>query len=279
MRVRPLDVLVACALAAGCLVAWPVLAAAEVVYVPPEDMGANQREIATLHKQLKAGGSFAFFLEKPELSIHQTRHFISWDWKDDGIVTRTVQGSRPSVEFKYEAMPKIEVIHDTVLGASFYGVRLSEEWAIWCQTDSPSMRLVCGKWLGETFAAFRSRHAAMVKGRAAFEAKFQEALEKYRAPESRPPLPEEARRFKVQAEVAVERKDLAGALQGYGNAVNAALWWSEGYFNIALLFAEQKNYVSAIKNMKRFLLLEPNHPKARAAQDQIYRWEALAGKP
>jgi tetratricopeptide (TPR) repeat protein len=279
MRRPARDVLAACAFAAGCLVAWPVLAAAEVVYVPPEDMGANQREVAALHKQLKAGGGFALFLEKAELSIHQTRHFISWDWKDDGIVTRTVQGSRPSVEFKYEAMPKIEVIHDTVLGASFYGVRLSEEWAIWCQTDSPSMRLVCGKWLGETFSLFRNRHAAMVEGRAAFEARFREALAKYPDPSSRPPLPEEARRFKVQAEAAVERKEYAEALNRYGAAVEAAPWWSEGYFNVALLFAEQKIYASALKNMKRFLLLEPNHPQARAAQDQIYRWEALAGKP
>lgn len=264
---------------AGCLIASPLIAAPEVVHVPSEDMGENQREMLSLKKELDTGGGFAFFLEKPELSVHQTRHFISWDWKDDGIVTRTVQGSRPSVEFKYAAMPKIEVIHDTVMGASFYGVRLSDDWAIWCQTRSSSMRLVCGKWLGETFSFFRNRHAAVVKGQAQFEARFREALAKYADPSTRPPLPEEARRFKVQAEAAVERKDLAGALQGYVNAVNTALWWSEGYFNIALLFAEQKNYVSAIRNMKRFLLLEPNHPKARAAQDQIYRWEAFAEKP
>ncbi|MGQ0544317.1 MAG: tetratricopeptide repeat protein [Betaproteobacteria bacterium] len=242
-------------------------------------MAANQREMLSLKKQLDEGGSFAFFLEKPELSVHQSRHFISWDWKEDGIVTRTVQGSRPSVEFKFEAMPKIEVIHDTVMGASFYGVRLSEEWAIWCQTRSLALRPVCGKWLGETFSLFRNRYAAMIKGRAAFEARFQEVLAKYPDSGSRPPLPEEARRFKVQAEAAFERKAYAEALNRYGAALEAAPWWSEGYFNIALLFAEQKIYVSAIKNMKRFLLLEPNHPRARDAQDQIYRWEALAGKP
>lgn len=27
--------------------------------------------------------------------------------------------------------------------------------------------------------------------------------------------------------------------------------------------------------MKRFLALEPQHPQARAAQDQIYRWERV----
>jgi hypothetical protein len=269
----------ACTLVAGCLLSAAAAGAAEVVHVPSEDMSDNHRERTVLHPQLKAGGGFAFFLEKPELSIHQTRHFITWDWNDDGIVTRTVQGSRPPFEFKYAAMPKIEVIHDTVLGASFYGVRVSEEWAIWCQTDSPSMRLVCGKWLGETFSFFRNRHIAMVKARAAFEARFRETLAKYPDPASRPPLTEEARRFKIQAETAVSQKDLSAALSYYNGAVVAAPWWAEGFFNLALLYAEHKNYAGAVRNMKRFLLLEPKHPKAREAQDQVYRWEALGEKP
>ena len=59
----------------------------------------------------------------------------------------------------------------------------------------------------------------------------------------------------------------------YIEALQTAPWWSEGYFNVALLYAELKNIEGAIRNMKRFLLLEPKHAKAREAQDQIYRWE------
>jgi len=248
--------------------------APEVVYVPPEDWEANSRAMDELGKQLKAGGGFSFFIEKPELSVHQQRNYVTGDWKDDRIVLRSVQGSRAPIEFRFDALPKIEVIHDTVLGASFYGVRLSDDWAMWCATSSSSMRLVCGKWLGETFAAARARHAAIVKGRAAFEAKFREALAKYPTSESRPPFPEEARRFKVLAESAVEAKSVEQATSHYTSALQAAPWWVEGYFNVALLYSELKNYDGAIRNMRRFLLLEPNHPKAREAQDQIYRWES-----
>lgn len=264
----------ACALAGWLLAAAPA-GAAEVAHVPSDDMQANQREMLSLKKELDAGGSFAFFLEKPELSVGQSRHFIGWDWKDDGIVTRTVQGSRPSVEFKYEAMPKIEVIHDTVLGASFYGVRLSDDWAIWCQTSAPSLRLVCGKWLGEALSFFRNRHAAMVKGRAQFEARFREALAKYPDPASRPELPEEARRFKVQAEAAFRDRRIQDALNLYSQAAGAAPWWAEGFFNIALLAAELKQYDVASRNMKRYLLLLPGAANAREAQDKVYEWESL----
>jgi tetratricopeptide (TPR) repeat protein len=277
-RLSGFAMLACAALAASCVIAPPALAQAEVVYVPSEDLEANRREMASLKKELDAdGGGYAFFLEKPELSIHQTRKFITWDLKDDRILVRPVQGSGARVEFKFDALPKIAVIHDTVLGASFYGVRLSDDWAVWCKTSS-AISLVCGKFLGEMFSAFRTRHAAIVQGRAAFEAKFRETLARYPDPGSRPPLPEEARRFKVQAESAFERKDIEQALGHYGKACEIAPWWSEGYFNIALLLAETKRYDSAIKNMRRFLLLEPKHPKAREAQDQVYRWEALVEK-
>lgn len=255
---------------------WPALAQPEVVHVPAEDFEANRRAMDELKKQLDAVGGYSFFLEKPELSVHQTRTFVAWDWKDDRIVVHSVPGKRVLAEFRFDALPKIEVIHDTVLGASFYGARLSDQWAMWCQTASPDLRLVCGKWLGEMFSAFRARHIAMVKGRAEFEARFQAALAKYPDSASRPPFPEEARRFRIQAESAVGERRLGDALAAYGQAVNVALWWSEGYYNLALLFAEQKQFESAIRNMKRFLLLEPAHPRAREGQDQIYRWEDLA---
>lgn len=265
----------ACVLVAVCLLWGTAMAAPEVVHVPAEDMAVNQREMLSLKKELDAGGGFAFFLEKPELSVGQSRHFIAWDWKEDGIVTRTVQGSRPSVEFKWEAMPKIEVIHDTVMGASFYGVRLSDDWAIWCQTDSAGLRPVCGKWLGEIFSFFRLRHTALVRGRAEFEARFREALAKYPDPAGRPELPEEARRFKVQAEAAFRDRRIQDALNLYSQAAGAAPWWAEGFFNIALLAAELKQHDVAIRNMKRYLLLLPGAANAREAQDKVYEWESL----
>lgn len=262
------------AMLACCAMSGAAFAGAEVVHVPPEDLAANQRDVGALAQELNTG-RYSFFLERPELSVGQSRQFVAPDWKEEGVAIRFLQGSRPPAEFKYAAMPKVEVIHDTVIGASFYGVRLSEDWALWCQTDTPGLRLVCGKWLGAIFAYRRGWHAALVKARAEFEARFQETVARYPDPAGRPELPEEARRFKVQAEAAVRDKRLADALRYYGQAVNAAPWWAEGFFNVALLYAEQKQYEGAIRNMKRYLVLLPKAANAREAQDKIYEWESL----
>ena len=45
------------------------------------------------------------------------------------------------------------------------------------------------------------------------------------------------------------------------------------YFNLALLSAHTGNYLYAIINMKKNLLLVPEAKDARAAQDKIYEWE------
>jgi hypothetical protein len=42
---------------------------------------------------------------------------------------------------------------------------------------------------------------------------------------------------------------------------------------MALLYAEKQDFERAVKNMKKYLLLLPDAPDARAAQDKIYEWE------
>ena len=49
--------------------------------------------------------------------------------------------------------------------------------------------------------------------------------------------------------------------------------WPNGYFNLALLLAEENRYAEAILNMKKYLELMPNAPDARKAHDKIYIWE------
>ena len=44
---------------------------------------------------------------------------------------------------------------------------------------------------------------------------------------------------------------------------------------MTLLFADYKNYMYAIFNMKKYLILLPDAEDARAAQDKIYEWELL----
>jgi tetratricopeptide (TPR) repeat protein len=102
---------------------------------------------------------------------------------------------------------------------------------------------------------------------------FQIAAAKYRAENPKPPFPEEARKFRIQAESAVQEKQFDRALERYGKALEIAPWWPEGHFNRALILGQTKTYRDAIREMKRYLLLVPDAPDARAAQDNIDQWE------
>ena len=106
---------------------------------------------------------------------------------------------------------------------------------------------------------------------------FQQVVTQYRAANPKPEMPEAARKFKVQAEFAVQEKRLDQAVELYGKALEIVPWWPEGHYQLALVLGEQKKYLDALIEMKRYLLLAPDAPDARAAQDNIYRWESVAG--
>lgn len=105
---------------------------------------------------------------------------------------------------------------------------------------------------------------------------FDEVAAKYRAANPKPPLPEEARKYKVQAEFAVQQKQFDRAVVLYGQALEIAPWWPQGHFNRALISGELKKYREAMRDMGRYLRLAPDAPDARAAQDKIYQWEGVA---
>ena len=106
---------------------------------------------------------------------------------------------------------------------------------------------------------------------------FQQVVTEYRAANPKPVMPEAARKFKVQAEFAVQEKRLDQAVELYGKALKIVPWWPEGHYQLALVLGEQKKYLDALREMKRYLLLAPDAPDARAAQDNIYRWESVTG--
>lgn len=108
------------------------------------------------------------------------------------------------------------------------------------------------------------------------QARFAEAAAKYRAAAFKPELPEEARRFKVQAEGAVVDKQFQDAADFYEQALQVAPWWPEGRYNRAMVLSEVGDYDQAIMEIKRYLALVPDAPNARAAQDKVYDWERKA---
>lgn len=105
---------------------------------------------------------------------------------------------------------------------------------------------------------------------------FEPIASRYRASNPKPAVTEEIRRFQVMAVDAVREKHFGVAADDYLNALKITPWWPQGHFNAALLLAQIQYYGEAIEHMKKYLMLVPDAPNARAAQDQIYRWQSEA---
>jgi tetratricopeptide (TPR) repeat protein len=108
----------------------------------------------------------------------------------------------------------------------------------------------------------------------AAEAAFPEVARKYRETPVKPELPEEAHKYAVQGDFAIEKKNLPVAIDRYTDALKIAPWWPEGHLKRGQLLAEIELYDAAIADMKKFLLLAPEAKEAREAQDNIYKWES-----
>ena len=118
-----------------------------------------------------------------------------------------------------------------------------------------------------------------IKDIAEYDSSFTVSLADYRKKAaSNATLPEEANKYKVQAEGAVRDKEFDDAADLYAAALKIAPWWPAGHFNRALLLGETGDYEMAKREMKHYLLLVPDAPNARAAQDKIYEWERLETK-
>lgn len=93
-----------------------------------------------------------------------------------------------------------------------------------------------------------------------------------------PATAERLRSCEIQAEDAVRSKDFGHAVSVYEAALESAPWWSQGHFNLSLVYAALEDYQSAIREMRFYLALVPDAPNTRAAQDSIYQWEGRLGK-
>lgn len=110
-------------------------------------------------------------------------------------------------------------------------------------------------------------------------AEFQEIVANYKALSEKPTITEEQRKYIVQANGKNEKKEYQEALNFYKKAIEInPISYPSAYYNMALIAAQIENYVDAIYSIKKYQLLMPDAPDARAAQDKIYEWEAEIGK-
>ena len=103
--------------------------------------------------------------------------------------------------------------------------------------------------------------------------KFEDIAKQYRDLNTKPDLPEEARKYIVQATSSTKDKNYAEAIKLYNKAIEIDQTYPEARFNLALLFGLVEEYEFAICEMKKYLMLVPDAKDSRAAQDKIYEWE------
>ena len=108
---------------------------------------------------------------------------------------------------------------------------------------------------------------------------FEPMAAKYRALKVKPPISEDQRRYIVQANSFNKQKQYSKAINMFYKVIEVdQTAYPAAYLNVALLSAIMQRYDAAIFYMKKYLLLEPDAPDARSAQDKIYEWEISAAK-
>ena len=139
--------------------------------------------------------------------------------------------------------------------------------------------LILNGWQMEVPGDTANRYAdaiTVIKGEAfnpEKEAAFAKIAETYRDATVKPIPGEDVRKYMVMANEAISRERFDDAVTDYEQGLKIAPWWPQGHFNVAMVLGQVGRYHQAIEHMKDYLALVPNAPNARAAQDQIYKWE------
>lgn len=91
-------------------------------------------------------------------------------------------------------------------------------------------------------------------------------------------LPEDARRNVLRGEMLVKEGSFEKAAAEFKQAIRIAPYVAKLYYNSALIYAELKKYPEAIRQMNLYLQAAPDAPDARAAKDEIIKWEFMMEK-
>lgn len=108
---------------------------------------------------------------------------------------------------------------------------------------------------------------------------FRQRTASWRGLAPKPQLPEPANRERILAENAVSEKDATSAVAHYERGLELYETWPEGWFNLALMYAELHDYSGAVDSMKHYLELAPDAKDAPAVRDQLVIWSDKASRP
>ncbi|MGQ9693174.1 MAG: tetratricopeptide repeat protein [Thermodesulfobacteriota bacterium] len=91
-------------------------------------------------------------------------------------------------------------------------------------------------------------------------------------------LPEESRKHALRAEVLTKEGKFDEAVKEYKEAIRITPFFPSFYKAIALIYGELKDYQKAVEGLPAYLELFPDAPDARAAKEEIYKWEFMMEK-
>jgi tetratricopeptide (TPR) repeat protein len=86
-------------------------------------------------------------------------------------------------------------------------------------------------------------------------------------------IPEDVRKLALGGDVLIKDGRFDDALGEYRAAIKLAPFNPQLHFNVALIHGQLKDYPRAIEHMTTYLQLVPDAANARAAKDEIYKWE------
>jgi hypothetical protein len=98
------------------------------------------------------------------------------------------------------------------------------------------------------------------------------------ASKTTPPIPEEARRHAIRAQVFVKTQQSAGFAPGAAEMAQAVLiapWWGDGYYNLGVMQEGAEDYAGAIRSLRLSVLADPHGPNAEDIKTKTYELEVL----
>jgi len=122
--------------------------------------------------------------------------------------------------------------------------------------------------------AYMAALGKLTRGSAASRETRAAAVEAARALPEPPEIPEEARKHMVKSQFLLSRGSGRSQVEAeIQAALDAAPWWSDGYYNLGLIQGAQGRYKDGIASLRSFMAGSPDSPQAQAAQDKIYEFE------
>jgi len=105
---------------------------------------------------------------------------------------------------------------------------------------------------------------------------FKQQTAAWRALAVKPAESAEVHKYRLLAEDALANQNMNGVIAYYEDGVEAEPTWAQGWFNLALAYAEAKIYGDAAYSMAHYIILMPDAPDVAAAKDNVILWTAKA---